>query len=68
MKSIMPDLARMKLYKLYLEDDIPAFGCGLRIIEVLKVGRKWVKLRSGGCNKRIRVSLWEKLKPYLESV
>ena len=29
----------------YLYDEIPRFGCGWRIVDVLSIGPKWVRLR-----------------------
>ena len=51
---------------LYLEDEIPLFGSGRRIIDVVNIGRKWVKLKSGHHTKTIRLSLWKMLEPYAE--
>ncbi len=31
--------------EVYLYDEIPRFGCGWRIVEILSKGPKWVRLR-----------------------
>lgn len=31
--------------EVYLYDELPRFGCGWRIVEILSKGPKWVRLR-----------------------
>ena len=47
--------------RIFLHDEIVAFGSGWRNVEVVRLGYKWVAVRCAGRNKRIKRKLWDKL-------
>lgn len=60
----MPDLIadhEGKVFNIYLMDEIPKFKSGWRRIKVLKVGREWVRLESGGRTVKIPLKVWANL-------
>ena len=36
---------KVEKFRLHLEDEIPALGCGVRVV-LVKIGRKWVRIKS----------------------
>lgn len=65
-----------KIYSIKLDDEIPRLGSGNRHVELMTLGRKWVKLRTylGNPKKvdsrlidnyRIKKSVWEGFKKEL---
>ena len=51
----------MNTYKLMLQDQIPKFGSGLRLVTVVSVGRNWVVLSYAGKKARIPLQKWARI-------
>ncbi len=58
--------------EVYLYDELPRFGCGWRIVEILSLGPKWVRLRyapkpmrgaksSYSATGRVKRSVWDRM-------
>jgi len=50
--------------KVHLEDEMPALGCGVRLVD-FKVGRKWVYVRTpydwAGRSSKVPLAAWNKI-------
>lgn len=40
---------------LHLHDEIPAVGCGFRVVELVRIGPKWATVRAAGVGHRVKV-------------
>lgn len=49
--------------RVYFEDEAPSLGAGWRGVDVVSVGRKWVRLRSPFTGRRARLPrpVWDRL-------
>jgi hypothetical protein len=47
---------------LQLKDELPRFGSGLRRVDVVQVGRKWVKVTCHGISCRVSSAMWAELR------
>lgn len=47
-----------KFVRVCLYDEMPRLGCGVRNVEIISEGYKWVKVRYDGMNTRIKASIW----------
>lgn len=54
---------RLHQVKVYLQDEIPRFGCGWRSLTIVAKGRKWVRLLHPPSKRRarIRASVWDQI-------
>lgn len=53
------------LFVVHLNDEIPLLGSGVRLVELVQLGRKWVRIKKPGSDRhaRIPIKLWYSLRP-----
>ena len=59
-------LSQHSQYIVHLHDEAPKIGSGVRIVEAISIGWKWVRIKSP-CNTKsatkLRRSVWDSIKP-----
>jgi hypothetical protein len=64
------EAAKLPSFWVQLKDDIPAFGCGWRLVTVKRLGWKWVTLTSSSSvtSHRMKRAEFDALLPYAREV